>query len=293
MNSTPSEGSLGGFVTAQERQQLPDLLEKAIRGDELAITGVCEFIEMRMKQETINRISRVGAGSSVDDAYQQALLTVQSKLSRLKVVDAFESWFWRVVKSTAKQFRPRYVQYGRTIQVNPEISNPLSEVGSKTILISSKPQIVRIFEPLVPHAQLIRRRRFLEPITDEILVKASISNRSNYPRKIDVWSATAQLPKRWAKALLLMCVEERSAAEVAGMMGCSVERVYKLVQKAKHRMRELLPGYPEGQPTTVRAVQTKQKNPTSDIYQPHRSRPVTRFGKVEVARPSRGEAFPP
>src|SRR5260370_18294269 len=103
----------------------------------------------------------------------------------------------------------------------------------------------------------------------------------------------SKVPPRWAEALRLRHVEEHTAAEVAAIMSCRVERVYKLVQKAKQRMRDLLPGYSEGQPNTVRSVQTKQKNHKSNKHQPHRPRPVPLCGKFDATRPSSAEAFPP
>jgi len=52
-------------MTAQERQQLSDLLEKAIRGDEQAISEVCEFIDKHRRGETVNRLLRAGVECSV------------------------------------------------------------------------------------------------------------------------------------------------------------------------------------------------------------------------------------
>jgi RNA polymerase sigma factor (sigma-70 family) len=260
----PGKGSLGGFVTAQERQQLPDLLEKAIRGDEEAISGVCEFIDKHRRAETMNRLSNAGAASSLDDAYQELLLTVQHKLSQLKVVDAFESWLWRLEMSVATKLRPRYARDGRSIRVEPQASEQPREIGTRAVVVAGKPQIAKIFESAGPKEQLGPRRPLFKPLSEEIITKASMANRLNYPRRIDVWEAMSMLPPRWAEALRLRHVEGHSAADVAAIMFCSIKRVYKLVQKAKQRIRELLPGYPEGQRTTVLAVQTKWKNHTGD-----------------------------
>jgi len=232
-----------GLMTAEARKQLYDFLEKAIRGDQQAISDVCEFIHRHMKQKTLNRLLRSGVGSSLDDAYQQVLLTVLQNLSQLKVVDAFESWLRRVVKSVAKQFRPRYVRYGRPIQVGPQGSEHPTGVGSRMIVIDGKPQTVRIFEPLAPQEHPPRKRPLFAPVTDEILAKASTSNRLNYPRKIDVWEAMSKLPPRWAAALRLRHMEEYTAEETAEFLSCSVERVYRLTLLGNRRMRELIPDY--------------------------------------------------
>jgi RNA polymerase sigma factor (sigma-70 family) len=279
-------------MTAKERKHLCDLLEKAIRGDELAIAGVCEFIDKHMKQEILNRLLRAGVGSYLEDAWQEVVLTVLRKLSQLKVVDAFKSWLRRVVKSVAKQFRPRYVRYGKPIQVIPQASEQPTGVGSRMIVIDGKPQAVRILEPLAPQEHLPRKRPLFEEITDGSLTKASISNRPNYPRKIDVWEAMSKLPPRWAEVLRLRHIEEYTAQETSEFLACSVMRVYRLTQLANRRMRGLLPGYPEGQPNAVRSVQTKQKNPKSNKHQPDRPRPVPFCGKFDATRPSCAEAFP-
>jgi RNA polymerase sigma factor (sigma-70 family) len=229
-------------MTAQERQQLSDLLEKAIRGDEQAIFGVCEFIDRHMKQETMNRLSHAGVVFSVDEAYQEVLLTLRRKLSQLRVVDAFESWLWRLEMSVAKKYRPRYAWDARSIRVEPQASEKPREIGAKTIQVDGKPEIARLFEPLAPQEKPPRRPLF-EPLTDVILAKASMSNRPNYPRKIDVWKAVSILPERWALAIQLVYFEGYSRTEAATIMGCRRTRIFKLLQKSKNRLRGLLAAY--------------------------------------------------
>jgi DNA-directed RNA polymerase specialized sigma24 family protein len=230
-------------MTREERHQLEELLEKAIRGDEQAISEVCEFIDKHKRSETMNRLSRAGVVCSLDQAYQEVLVTVQHKLYQLRVVDAFESWLWRLEMSVAAKLRPRYAQYARSIRVESQASGQPREIGTRIIVVEGKPQIVRIFESLAPEEQPSQRRPLFEPVSDRILANASISNRPNYPSKIDLWKAIAKLPLRWALAILLVYVLGLSAAEAAQIMGCSRTRILKLVQKGKVRMREFLPGY--------------------------------------------------
>ena len=230
-------------MTAQERQQLSDLLEKAIRGDEQAISEVCEFIDKHKREETMHRLLHTGVVNSLDEAYQEVLLTLQHKLCHLKVVDAFESWLWRLEMSVAKKYRPRYARYARSIRVESQASGQPREIGARAIVVAGKPQIARIFEPALPQEEPSQRRPLFEPVTDGILAKASMPNRPNYPTSIDVWRAMASLPKRWARAMFLMHVEERTAAEAGEILGCSEDRVYRLIQNAKDRLRLLLVPY--------------------------------------------------
>ncbi len=58
----------------QEWKTLSDLLEKAIRGDEQAISEVCEFIDKHLKQETMNRRSSAGVVGPVDEGPISATL---------------------------------------------------------------------------------------------------------------------------------------------------------------------------------------------------------------------------
>jgi RNA polymerase sigma factor (sigma-70 family) len=229
-------------MTAQERQKLYELLEKAIRGDEQAISGVCEFIDRHMKQELLNRLSNAGAASSLDDAYQDLLLTVQHKLSQLKVVDAFGSWLRRLEMTVVKKYRPRYSSYTPTIPVEPTASDQRKQIGARTIQWDGKTEIAGLSEPPARQEQPPRRRLF-EPVTDVIIAKASTSNRPNYTRTIDVSNAISELPKRWALAIQLVYFEGYSRTEAANFMDCSKSRIFKLLQKAKNRLRLLLPGY--------------------------------------------------
>ncbi len=73
-------------MTANEWKQQTDLLGKAIRGDEHAISEVCEFIDKYRRAAMMNRLSYAGAVCSIDEGYREVLLFVQYKLSRLKIV---------------------------------------------------------------------------------------------------------------------------------------------------------------------------------------------------------------
>jgi RNA polymerase sigma factor (sigma-70 family) len=280
-------------MTGQETQQLPDLLEKAIRGNEQAISEVCEFVDKRRQAETMNRLSNAGVGPSLEEARQEVLLTVRQKLSQLRVVDAFESWLWRLEMSVAKKYRPRYARHPLSIQVEPKASEHPREIGTRAIVVAGKPQIVRIFERVPPQEQLSRRRPFFEPLTDGILLKASMSNRLNYPRKIDIWNAMSKLPPRWAEALRLRHVEDHTAAETAVILRCSVKRVYRLTQKGANRMRELLPSYDQNGlailqarfPKAMRRTRTKRARPVSGLSLNARSTPYQDSSPRRIGSP--------
>jgi RNA polymerase sigma factor (sigma-70 family) len=179
----------------------------------------------------------------VDQAYQEVLLTVRNKLSQLRVVDAFESWFWRLEMSVAKKYRPRYAWHARSIRGEPQPSEQPRQIGTRTIVVAGNPQIARIFESHGPQEQSTPRRPLFKPLSEEIIAKASMANRLNYPRRIDVRRALAKLPKRWARVIYLIYFGGYSRTEAAKIMGCSRARIFKLTQKAKNRLRELLPSY--------------------------------------------------
>lgn len=149
----------------------------------------------------------------------------------------------RVIMSTAKKYRPRYASYPRRVPHARETAERPKQVRSKIVTIDGKEHVVKIFEPNPPRSEPPVKKLLLVPFSDSAIFNWSKSNRPDYLPKIDIRKALAQLQRRWAIALLLMCVEHRSAEEVGEILGCSVPRVYRLVQLAKDRMRELMPRY--------------------------------------------------
>jgi Sigma-70, region 4 len=88
------------------------------------------------------------------------------------------------------------------------------------------------------------------------------------------------LPRRWAQALRLRVVEEYTAEETAEIMGCRVERVHRLVQLGKNRMRKLIPGYTMTK-AAIRKVRKRKSTPVRTKHALHfqgSRRPVRRLG---------------
>ncbi len=223
-------------MDAEEWALLADLLAIV----ENAVCDACEFVANHMEREIKGLLFKAGA-SDVPDAYQQVHLELRRKLCQLRDIELFECWLRRVVHSAAKKSRKRCIRYSKVLPQTQEMPARPKELGSKTITIDGNPHIVRVFEPALPQEERSQRWPVFEPVSDGILANASMSNRPNYPCKIDLWEAIAKLPLTWALAILVVYVLGFSAAEAAQIMGCSVDRVNKLLQKAKQRMRELLP----------------------------------------------------
>ena len=83
----------------------------------------------------------------------------------------------------------------------------------------------------------------------------------------------------------LFCVEERTAAEAAEILGCRVARVYRLVQLAKARMRKLMPSYTTGK-AAIREAPQAQIVPVRPKHAPHFQGSPRRIRRLRVTRPS-------
>jgi RNA polymerase sigma factor (sigma-70 family) len=227
-------------MTADEWEDLTNLLAVV----QMAAYDVCEFIDGHMKSEIEDRLCQAGVPNYVEDAYHDVQVNVRRNMCQLEEIDLFEPWLVRISMSTAKKYRPRMLPNSKPFkkQKSKAAEKPL-EIGSKTITIDGKPHIVRVFEPNPAQDQITTRTPLFEPCSSSAIANWSKTNCQDYPRKIDVRKALAKLNKRWAKALLLVYVEERTAAEAAEILDCTIPRVYRLVQFGKNRLRELLPGY--------------------------------------------------
>lgn len=262
-----------GFMTDQEWMQLADLLQKARTGDERAIGAVCEFIDSRMKLEITGWLWKAGVGNYVDEAYQDVLLTVRRKIPQLEVIDCWKIWLWRVAMSMGGKYRPRYVRYPRQKQPTQEVTGRPKLIGTHCVSINGQVYPVTVLEPYRPQEQKARRQRLFEPLSDSVITHWSRSNRPQYPVSIDVRQALEKLPERWALAIQLVYFEGYSRTEAANIMGCSRTRIFKLLQKAKSRLRGLLAGYAQNDEAKSesrscnanRRARTKRALPVSDV----------------------------
>jgi len=210
-----------------------EVVEQARNGNEEAKNALCEILGNELKRWIERRLKVKRQDRR--DAHQESILRVRQKIEQLRAPENFLGWLRRVAVDVAKQHRTPYLRNSK-----PEQKRQPKQIGTKTIIVDGKPHVVRIFEPCGPEQP---RQPLLEPLSDSIITNWSKGNRPNYPTSIDVWRAMASLPKRWARAMFLMHVEERTAAEAGEILGVSEERVYRLIQKAKDRLRLLLVPY--------------------------------------------------
>src|SRR2546427_6547680 len=177
-------------MTAQEWKHFADLLQKARTGNEKAIREICEFIDSHMKAEIQGWLWKAGVGDSVDEAYQDVLLAVLRKIPQLEVVDCWEIWLWRVAKSIAKNYRPHYVKYPRPKPAAQHSTRRPKQIGAS---INGHVYTVTVPEPYRPTEQKTRRQRVVEPLNDSAITNWSMSNRPDYPRRLDVSDARGKL----------------------------------------------------------------------------------------------------
>lgn len=263
-------------MNAQEWSELEDLLAMV----EKAVLETWGFIANHMEREIKSRLGRAGVPNYVEDAYQDCLLNLRRNLSGLQQIDLFEAYVHRVVMSSAKKYRLRMVTLSKLPQQSQEKPARPREIGSKTLTMDGNPQIVRVFEPNPLQVHVTRRTSVFEPCSDAAIANWSKMNFADCIGAIDVRNALRNLPERWAKALVLVYVEGRSPEEAAKIMRISINRLNKLLQKAKQRMRKLLAGYAESGLTIVQAPQRKAK-PARAKQAPHLSRSL---GHVAVGK---------
>jgi RNA polymerase sigma factor (sigma-70 family) len=186
------------------------------------------------------RCLRVAGVNTQDlaDAHHDVLIKAVTKIHQLRHPNAFKTWFRRVLKSQAKEYRVCYTNS----RWQQKRERP-KQIDTKSVLIDGQQQMVRVFAPYVPQDQPTARQRLFETLSDPALTKRCKSSCPNYPSSIDVQGAIARLPERWKLAVELFHFEGHSGAEAARALGCNTKRLRKILQKARQRLRLLLPDY--------------------------------------------------
>ena len=237
-------------MKAQEWKRLAELLEQARAGSQDAIWLACQLLESHAKRAIMMRLWKAGVPQQdLEDAYHDVLIRLVQRIWQLQNVLCFAGWLRRIEREIAGKYRP--LRTHLPITPSPQIEPPQvpKEIEKKRIAVNAQEQEIRVFAHAYIAEKPPRTLRLVE-FSDLTVTRLNGPNQANYPRKLDTWDAMAKLPTRWADALRLMVVEGRSAAEIAIILGCSVPRVFRLVQLAKQRMRELLPGYSQSRNAT-------------------------------------------
>ena len=248
-------------MKAQEWKRLAELLEQARAGSQDAIWLACQLLESHAKRAIMMRLWKAGVPQQdLEDAYHDVLIRLVQRIWQLQNVLCFAGWLRRIEREIAGKYRPLCTQRPIPTSAQIEASQVAKEIEKKQITVNAQEEAIRVYAPASIAEKPPRTLRLVE-LSDLTVTRLSGPNQANYPRKLDTWNAMATLPTRWADALRLMVVEGRSAAEIAIILGCSVPRVFRLVQLAKQRMRELLPGYSQ----TTNAY-SKSKSEIEDLH---------------------------
>jgi RNA polymerase sigma factor (sigma-70 family) len=199
-----------------------------------------ESIFSTLKSRIMWLLHRAGVNSQyLNDAYHDVVMAATTNINQLRCPNAFKSWLGRIIVSAAKQYWAPYKPSTR-----PGTPNPPVQVGTKSILIDGKHHAVRVFEPYAAQEQPTARQPLYQSLSDPGLMKWSRSNPfPDYHRRIDVWKAMAGLNHRRAQAMFLRFVFGYTGEETGRILGCTGERVHRLVEETKKLLQESLPGY--------------------------------------------------
>jgi RNA polymerase sigma factor (sigma-70 family) len=228
--------------------------------DEWNVQGQRAFKSAFALKAWIRHLLRTSGVRTQDlpDAYNDVLVKAVTKIDQLRHPNAFKAWLRRIVTSVAKKYRVtcqqshpdqdparRATKFDVSYSISPRQQAPTrpNQTGTKWITIEGRQYAVRVFEPQLRTEQQIRQRQISERFDDAV----STGNRGSiWPKdiSIDLRTAIAKLPKRWALVILLVFFGGYTRTEVASILGCSRSRTYKLLKKGKNRLRELLTEYP-------------------------------------------------
>jgi RNA polymerase sigma factor (sigma-70 family) len=216
----------------EPKEWLFEVVEQSRGGNEEAKNILCEILGNQLKRWTIRKLKV----SSQDRAcaVQAVIVRVRQRIDQLRKPETFPGWFRRVAMDVSKQYWNPTQRRSKQKRPQPE------QIGTKTISVGGQSHLVRIFGPRTAEEP---RQNLLVPLTDSIVSNWSQDNRPKHSLQIDVRKALQQLPPRWVRALFLMHVEGFEAAEAGEILGCSEERIYRMVQRAKERLRVLLKPY--------------------------------------------------
>jgi len=231
-------------MTAKQRKEIVGLRAEARKSGRKNFAAVCQFTDSNFKNRILRRLQRASVPPcQLSDAYHDVLQRSGQRIYQVRHAIRFPGWLRRISQEVARRYRTPYIKPSHQAKSEHHALLPPRQIGSKFITVRGEQHEARVFEPCFPPAESPRRQLRLVELSDSAVMKSSMSNRPHYTHKIDAWSAIGRLPSRWANALLLTAVERRTAPQVAEILGCTVPRVYRLVQLAKQRMRVLMPGY--------------------------------------------------
>jgi RNA polymerase sigma-70 factor (ECF subfamily) len=118
-----------------------DLIERAQRGDRDAFGQLAaqDIDHLHAVARLILRDPHLA-----EDAVQEALIRCWRQLPRLRAVDAYDGWVYRILVRAAydeSQRRRRFASHVRTVSVEPQ-------VGDETRLVADRDELARGFEQL-------------------------------------------------------------------------------------------------------------------------------------------------
>jgi len=231
-------------MTAQQQKELVRLRRRARKDRVKNFGAVCQFVDSNFRDKIIAGLFRASVPpSKLHDAYHDVLQRSGLRIYQLRKAKRFPGWLRRISKEIAKKHWPAFIKPANQPEEQKSTPQRPKQIGTKRITVDGKIYKVKVFEAYKPQEQVTWRQARLVNLSDITILRMNKSDYLDYPPKIDVWKAVSMLPNRWAKALLFVCVEGRTASEAAERLGCKVQRIHRLVQKGKQRMRELLPEY--------------------------------------------------
>lgn len=231
-------------MTTQQRKELVKLRATARKGGQKNFGAVCQFMDSNFKSKIIRGLWKASVPqSNLSDGYHDVLQRVGQRLYQLRKAKRFPGWLRRISEEVATKHRTPFVPPSKQAGGKHQAKRRPKQIGTKWITVDGKWHPVRVFEPAPRLEQPPRRQlRFVE-FTDPNLYPKSSFNRPDYIGSIAVRRALSKLPRRWALAIVLVKCVGLSVEEMAQGLGCSRQRAYKILGKAKDRLRGLLAEY--------------------------------------------------
>lgn len=146
---------------------------------------------------------------------------------------------------------PDLLRFGRVLTGNPESAADLvQDALERTIVHWSKIESQSDPEGYIRRIMVnrnisiwrrLRRERLTDTLPDEGYV--------DKPRDRELWEALTTLPPRQRAVIALRYYEDKTEAEVAAILGCSVGTVKSQASKAIAKLRDLMPRFADVSPT--------------------------------------------
>lgn len=240
-------------MTDQDWKQLEEMLGKARAGDEKAFDAACKMVDHKLKGVVgaILSASGVRQTQSVEDAWQEAMVAFVKHHRKVRKIRSLPYWLAKTALRAAWKNRwPRYSMKKKQGQAVEQTHQP-EPIATKPMTVAGREYQVKIYAPGDSPSVSTQPRPRLEPLTESTIEKFGKTIFPDYVERIhqeralaeasaELEKALEQLPPRWGRAIELVYFEGKSLSEVAKVLGCSKQRIYKILKMAKRRLRESL-----------------------------------------------------